>query len=144
LVSKELKGEEETRPRRFSGGSEGGMTTLRFGSSRVEEGGSRQRTARRRGRRGSVADGSRRWEPMERRKWAEWRNGPKPIWAAWKIEKLLEFVFSSFEFASKVKIEIKYIFFNSNKFKYFQKIEIWNFWIKIVLKLNLKFKSSGF
>jgi hypothetical protein len=45
-VSKELKGEEETGRRRFSGGSEGGMTTLRFGSSRTEEGGSRQRTAR--------------------------------------------------------------------------------------------------
>jgi hypothetical protein len=70
-VSKELEGEEETGRRRFSGGSEGGMTALRFGSSRVEEGGSRQRTARRRGRRGGGADGSRRWEPMERRRWAE-------------------------------------------------------------------------
>jgi hypothetical protein len=36
--------------------------------------------------------------------------GPKPIWAAWKIEKLLEFLFSSFEFETKVKIQIKYIF----------------------------------
>jgi hypothetical protein len=52
-------------------GSEGGMMALRFGSSRVEEGGSWQRTARRHGRRGSGNDGSRRWEPMERRKWVE-------------------------------------------------------------------------
>jgi hypothetical protein len=64
-ILKELKGEEETRQRRFGGGSEGGMKMLRFGSSRVEEGGSRQCTARRHGRRGSGADGSRRWEPME-------------------------------------------------------------------------------
>jgi hypothetical protein len=63
-VSKELKGEEETGWRRFSGGSEGGMTELRFGSSRVEEGGSRRRTARPHGRRGDGADGSRRWEPI--------------------------------------------------------------------------------
>jgi hypothetical protein len=35
-------------------------------------------------------------------------------------------------------------FLNSNKFKPFLKIEIWDFWIKIILKLNLKFKSSGF
>jgi hypothetical protein len=48
-VSKELEGEEQMGRRRFSGGSEGGMTTPRFGSSRVEEGG---------------ADRSRRWEPM--------------------------------------------------------------------------------
>jgi hypothetical protein len=68
---KELKGEEETGRRRFSGGSEGGMTALRFGSSRMEEGGIRQRIARWRDRRGGGADGSRRWEPMERRKWAE-------------------------------------------------------------------------
>jgi hypothetical protein len=93
-VSKELKGEEEMRQRQFSGGSEGSMTTLQFGSSRAEEGGSQQHTARQRGRRGGGADGSwrwepmedgggsrwkpevgadgsRRWEPMERRKWAE-------------------------------------------------------------------------
>jgi hypothetical protein len=38
-VSKELKGEEETGRRRFSGGSEGGMTALWFGSSCAEEGG---------------------------------------------------------------------------------------------------------
>jgi hypothetical protein len=41
---KGVKGEEETGQRRFSGGSEGGMTALQFGSSRVEEGGSRQHT----------------------------------------------------------------------------------------------------
>jgi hypothetical protein len=46
-VSKELKGEEKTGRRRFSGGSEGGMTALWFGSSRVEEGDSRQRKAQR-------------------------------------------------------------------------------------------------
>jgi hypothetical protein len=83
---------EGTGRRRFSGGSEGGMMTLQFGSSHVEEGGSRQRTARRCGRRGGGADGSRWWEPMpwwavpgqkaersglisvgvkERRKWAQ-------------------------------------------------------------------------
>jgi hypothetical protein len=67
----ELKGEEETGRRRFSGGSEGGMIALRFGSSHAEEGGSRQHTARWRGRIGGGADGSWRWEPMERRKWAE-------------------------------------------------------------------------
>jgi hypothetical protein len=61
-VSKELKGEEETGRHRFSGGSEGGMTTLQFGSSRTEEGGSRRRTAQRCGRRGGSADGSQRWE----------------------------------------------------------------------------------
>jgi hypothetical protein len=66
-VSKELKGEEEMGRRRFSGGSEGGMMTLWFGSSRAEEGGSQRRTARPRGRRGSGADGRRRWEPMEAR-----------------------------------------------------------------------------
>jgi hypothetical protein len=32
----------------------------------------------------------------------------------------------------------------SNKFKYFLKTEIWDFWIKIILKLNSKFKSIGF
>jgi hypothetical protein len=48
-VSKDLKGEVEMGQRRFSGGSEGGMTALRFGSSRVEEGGSQWRTARRPG-----------------------------------------------------------------------------------------------
>jgi hypothetical protein len=37
-VSKELKGEENTGWRRFNGGSEGGMTVLRFGSSRMEDG----------------------------------------------------------------------------------------------------------
>jgi hypothetical protein len=60
-VSKELKGEEETGRRRFSGGSEGGMMALRFGSSRVEEGGSRKCRAWRHGRRGGGADGRRRW-----------------------------------------------------------------------------------
>jgi hypothetical protein len=64
-VSNELKGEKETGRHRFSGGSEGGMTTLQFGSLRVEEGGSRRRTARRHGQRGDGADGSRSWEPME-------------------------------------------------------------------------------
>jgi hypothetical protein len=62
-VSKELNGEEEMRQRRFSGGSEGGMTTLRFGSSCTEEGGSQQRTARWRCRKSGGADGSRTWEP---------------------------------------------------------------------------------
>jgi hypothetical protein len=97
-VSKELKGEEEMGWHRFSGGSEGGMTVLQFGSSRVKEGGSRRCMARRCGRRGGGADGSHRWEPMpcwvvpgqkvewsgpvsvgvkERRKWVERRNGPK-------------------------------------------------------------------
>jgi hypothetical protein len=65
LVSKELKGEEETGRHQFSGGSEGGMTALRFGSSRAEEGSSRWRTARRHSRRGGGADGSQSWEPME-------------------------------------------------------------------------------
>jgi hypothetical protein len=50
------------------------MTALRFVSSRTEEGSSRQRTARRRGRRGSGADGSRRWEPMEARGGSRWRD----------------------------------------------------------------------
>jgi hypothetical protein len=63
-VSKELKGEEETGRHRFSGGSEGGMMALRFGSLRTEEGGNRWRTARRCGRRGGGADGSRRSEPI--------------------------------------------------------------------------------
>jgi hypothetical protein len=51
--------------RRFSGGSEGGMTTLRFGSSHAEEGNIWWRTARRHSRRGGGADGSQSWEPME-------------------------------------------------------------------------------
>jgi hypothetical protein len=80
--SKELMGEEEMGQRRFSGGSEGGMTALRFGSSHAEEGGSQQRTARWRSRRGDGADGSWRWEPMERRKWAECLNGTKAKKAA--------------------------------------------------------------
>jgi hypothetical protein len=67
-VSKELKGEEETGWRRFSGGSEGSMTTLRFGSSRMEEGGSGWLTAWRHGWRGGGADGSQRWEPTYRAK----------------------------------------------------------------------------
>jgi hypothetical protein len=46
-------------------GSEGGKTPLRFGSSRTEEGGSRQHTAWWHSRRDGGADGSRRWEPME-------------------------------------------------------------------------------
>jgi hypothetical protein len=41
------------------------MTALQFGSSRVEEGGSRRRTEWCYSRRGSGADGSRSWEPME-------------------------------------------------------------------------------
>jgi hypothetical protein len=65
LVLKELKGGEETGRRRFCGGSEGGMTALRFGSSRVEEDGSRRRTARWHSRRGGGADGSQSWESME-------------------------------------------------------------------------------
>jgi hypothetical protein len=78
LVLNELKGEEETGLRRFSGGSEGSMMALWFGSSRAEEDGSRQRTARRRGRRGGGADGSQRWEPMEAGGGSRWRdkNGP--------------------------------------------------------------------
>jgi hypothetical protein len=48
---------------------------LRFCSSCVEEGGSRQRTARRRSRRGDGADGSWMWEPMERQKWVESQGG---------------------------------------------------------------------
>jgi hypothetical protein len=67
-VLKELKREEETGRHRFSGGSEGGMTMLRFGSSRMEEGGSRRRTAWWHGWRGGGADGSQRWEPMYRAK----------------------------------------------------------------------------
>jgi hypothetical protein len=70
-VSKELKCEEETGRGRFSGGSEGGMMALWFGSSHTEESGSWQRTARGRSWSGGGADGSRRWEPMERRKWVE-------------------------------------------------------------------------
>jgi hypothetical protein len=50
------------------------MTACRFGSSRMEEGGSRQRTAQRRGRRGGGADGSRRWEPMEDGDGSRWRD----------------------------------------------------------------------
>jgi hypothetical protein len=57
-VSKELKGEEETGRRRFSGGSEGGMMALRFGSSCAEEGGTAAQP------RGSRADGSRSWESI--------------------------------------------------------------------------------
>jgi hypothetical protein len=98
-----IKREEETGQRRFSGGGEGGMTALRFGSSRVEEGSSRRRTARRRDWRGGNANGSQRWETMpwwailgrkakrsgpvsvgvkERQKWAEQRNGLKAKEAA--------------------------------------------------------------
>jgi hypothetical protein len=72
-LSKVFNREEEMGRRRFSGGSEGGMTALRFGSSRMEEGGSRQRTARRCGRRGGGADGSRRWEPMEAGGGSRWK-----------------------------------------------------------------------
>jgi hypothetical protein len=64
-VLKELKGGEETGWRRFSRGSEGGMTALQFGSSRVEDDGSRWRMPRRHSRRGGGADGSQSWEPME-------------------------------------------------------------------------------
>jgi hypothetical protein len=32
-------------------------------------------------------------------------------------------------------------FLNSDKLKYFPKTKIWDFWIKIILKLNSKFKS---
>jgi hypothetical protein len=38
------------------------MTTLQFGSSRTEEGGSQRCTARWHSQRGGGADGSRRWE----------------------------------------------------------------------------------
>jgi hypothetical protein len=51
--------------RRFSGGSEGGMMALWFGSSRTEEGGSRQCTTWRHVRRGGGADGRQRLEPLE-------------------------------------------------------------------------------
>jgi hypothetical protein len=61
------------------------MTTLRFGSSCTEEGGSQQRTAQWRGRKSGGADGSQTWEPevgadgemkMGRvTKWAESQGG---------------------------------------------------------------------
>jgi hypothetical protein len=76
-VLKELKGEEETGRCHFSGGSEGGMMALRFGSSFTEEGGSRWCAARRLGRRGGGADGSRRWWAVPGRK-AEW-SGPVSV-----------------------------------------------------------------
>jgi hypothetical protein len=76
-VSKELKGEEEMGLRRFSGGSESGMTALRFGSLRAEEGGSAQHGGAAGGaavpmeagggsrwKQEVGANGSRRWEPM--------------------------------------------------------------------------------
>jgi hypothetical protein len=59
-----LKEEEKMERRRFSGGSEGGMTALQFGSLHGEEGGSRRRTTRSCGWRGGSADGSRGWETM--------------------------------------------------------------------------------
>jgi hypothetical protein len=51
---------------------------LRFGSSTTKEGGSRQRTAQRRGQRSGGADGNRRWEPMETGGGSRWKdeNGP--------------------------------------------------------------------
>jgi hypothetical protein len=49
----ELKGEEEMGRRRFSGGSEGGMTVLRFGSSRAAGGAAVPMEAR----------GGSRWKP---------------------------------------------------------------------------------
>jgi hypothetical protein len=60
------------------------MTALRFGSSHTEEGGSRQRMAWRRGRRGGGADGSHRWEAMEAGVGSRWRdkNGPRAKEAA--------------------------------------------------------------
>jgi hypothetical protein len=54
-------------------GVKGGMRALRFGSSRMEEGGSRWRMARRHGRRGGGADGSRWWETMEARGGSRWK-----------------------------------------------------------------------
>jgi hypothetical protein len=63
LVSFEtVKREEEMGRHHFSGGSEGGMTALWFGSSRVEEGGSWWRMARWHDWRGGGAKGSQRWE----------------------------------------------------------------------------------
>jgi hypothetical protein len=50
------------------------MTTLRFGSSHAEEGGSLQRTARWLDWRGSGADGSQRWDPMEAGGGSRWRD----------------------------------------------------------------------
>jgi hypothetical protein len=47
--------------------------------------------------------------------------GFKRVWATWKIEKLLEFLFSSFEFETKVKIQIKYIFLIQTSVNTFQK-----------------------
>jgi hypothetical protein len=100
---KGVKGGRGTGRHRFSGGSEGGMTALRFSYLRVEEGGSWWRTTWRRGQRGGDANGSRRWESMpwwavpgqkaerskpvsvgvkERRKWAKQRNWPKAKEAA--------------------------------------------------------------
>jgi hypothetical protein len=64
-VSKELNGGEETGRRRFSGGSEGSMSALWFGSSRAKEGGSRWRMTQRHSQRGGDAYGSMSWEPME-------------------------------------------------------------------------------
>jgi hypothetical protein len=46
---------------------------LRFGSSRMEEGDSRQRTAWWRGWRGGGAVGSRRWKPMETGGGSRWK-----------------------------------------------------------------------
>jgi hypothetical protein len=76
-----VKREEEMGRRRFSGGCEGGMMALRFGSSRAEEGNSQQRwetspwwaiPGRMAERSGPVSVGVK-----ERRKWVERRNGPK-------------------------------------------------------------------
>jgi hypothetical protein len=70
--------------------------------------------------------------------WAEFKL------ARWgKIEKALQFFFSWFDWNSKLKFKLN-TFLNPDKFKYFTKIETWEFWIKIILKLNSKFKSRIF
>jgi hypothetical protein len=63
-----VKGGKGDRMAPIQWGSECGMMALWFGSSRMEEGGSRRRTARWRGWRGGSADGSWRLEPMYRAK----------------------------------------------------------------------------
>jgi hypothetical protein len=97
-----------------------------------------------------------RW--LGRSKW-KWNGKSKTGWAAKinvgrtymgherKTELFSQFSFSRFDLNSKFKFKLDTLS-NPDKFKYFTKIETWDFRIKIILRLNLNWeyfrnKTSG-
>jgi hypothetical protein len=70
--------------------------------------------------------------------------GWKEFGCTWKIQILFAILlFSRFVLNSKFNKFKPNTFLSTGKFKYFTTTETWDFWIKIILKLNSKFKLKG-